>query len=468
MNTRDYPPGMLAGKIATTFQNSDDQLFSNSVEAEVAFGPEHMGLSLPEIEARITMALKLLGAESLRHRLVDELSGGEKQRIALASSMALMPEVLLLDAPTSELDPAAAFGLIETLHKINREQGTTIVMVEHRLERLHGIASRLVVMDRGRIVVDGTPEEAFDLGIGRFGVLEPPAAAFTRKFGDASGGRWLARLKDRTGSRGRCLLSMKDVSFTYQKSDSAALDGITLDLYAGELAVVMGANGSGKTTLVKHLNGLLRPDSGRILVAGEDIAGKTTAWASRRVGVVFQNPDHQLFAETVHDELAFGPRNLGLAGDLIKSRVSGMAGRLGIEDKLHGSPFTLSGGEKQRVAIASVLTMGPMLLALDEPTLGLNYGLKEKLAEILRALKAAGHAVVVVTHDVEFAAAHADRVVVLSKGGIVRDGDARQVLTDGDLAAAASLHLPQATIIGRSVGLDNVLSIDEIAREDVL
>jgi energy-coupling factor transporter ATP-binding protein EcfA2 len=261
---------------------------------------------------------------------------------------------------------------------------------------------------------------------------------------------------------------MKDVSFTYQKSDSPALDGITLDLYGGELAVVMGANGSGKTTLVKHLNGLLRPDSGRVLIGGEDIADRTTAWASRRAGVVFQNPDHQLFAETVYDELAFGPKNLGIPEDGIKSRVSGAAGRLDIESMLQGSPFTLSGGEKQRVAIASALTMDPLILVLDEPTLGLNHGLKEKLAAILRTLKAAGRAIVVVTHDVEFAAAHADRVIVMSKGRVTKDGDVRQVLTDESLVAAASLHLPQATILGRSVGLEKILNIEEIAREDIL
>jgi energy-coupling factor transport system ATP-binding protein len=194
MNTRDHPPGVLAGKIAMTFQNADDQIFSNSVEAEIAFGPEQMGLSISEIDARVIMALKLLDAEDLRHRLVDELSGGEKQRIAIASSMALMPEALLLDEPTSELDPAAAFGLIETLRKINREQGMTIVMVEHRLERLHGVASRLVVMDRGRVVIDGTPDEAFDLGAGRYGVFEPPAVTFSRRFGGrVGGGGWRGR-----------------------------------------------------------------------------------------------------------------------------------------------------------------------------------------------------------------------------------------------------------------------------------
>lgn len=467
MNTRYSSPGLIANKIAMIFQNADDQLFSNSVEAEIAFGPEHMGLGIPEIDARIAMALKTMGIENLRYRVVDELSGGERQRVAIASSLALMPEALVLDEPTSELDPAAAFSLIDTLRKINREQGTTIIIVEHRLERLYGIASRLVVMDRGRIAVDRTPKEAFDLSLGRYGAFEPPAATFRRKFEDVAGGRWLARPESRSGSRGPSLISLKDVSFAYQKSEALVLDRVTLDLYGGELAVIMGANGSGKTTLVKHLNGLLRPDSGSIIVDGEDIAGWTVARTSRKVGVVFQNPDHQLFAETVYDELAFGPGNLGFPAGTIKSLVAGAAGRLDIEGLLHGSPFTLSGGEKQRVAIASALTLDPAILVLDEPTLGLNHGLKEKLAAILETLKAAGHAVVIVTHDVEFAAAHADRVIVLSKGRVIADGDARQVLTDERLVAAASLHLPQATIIGKSVGLDNVLRIEEIAREDI-
>jgi energy-coupling factor transport system ATP-binding protein len=467
VNTRDCAPGELARRLAMTFQSPDDQLFSNSAEAEVAFGPENAGMAPREIGARVAWALEAAGAGHLRGRLVDELSGGEKQRLAIASSLALRPEGLLLDEPTSELDPATAFGLFETLRHLNREAGITVVVVEHRLERLYGTAGRLVVLDRGRVVADGTFDEVFGgRDLSGLGIFVPPAVAFSLRQRNAPGSGWRARPRSPKGGRGRCVLSLKDVRFAYPKSEAPALDGVSLDLYAGELAVIMGANGSGKTTLVKHTNGLLRPDGGQVLVEGEGIARRTIAQVSRQVGVVFQDPDHQLFSETVSGELAFGPENVCMPPGEVRSRVEGIAGQLGLAGVLACSPFTLSGGEKQRVAIASALTLDPVALVLDEPMLGLNYGLKEKLAQVLDGLKRSGRAVIVVTHDVEFAAAHADRVIVMAKGRIMDDGDPRRVLTSDEIAAAASLHLPQATLVGRSVGLPDVLGVDEIVPED--
>jgi energy-coupling factor transport system ATP-binding protein len=228
----------------------------------------------------------------------------------------------------------------------------------------------------------------------------------------------------------------------------------------------MGANGSGKTTLVKHLNGLLRPDRGEVEVDGEPVEGRTIAQVACKAGIVFQNPDMQLFAESVHDELAFGPANLGMAREEIEKTVTRSAESLDIGPLLHESPFTLSGGEKQRVAIGSVLTMGPLAIALDEPTLGLGHGMKEKLGAILRSLSASGRAIIVVTHDVEFAAAHADRVIVMAGGRVAADGRPKEVLNNEAILRTASLNMPQAAAIGRQLGLDGVLVIDDIVRGD--
>jgi energy-coupling factor transport system ATP-binding protein len=464
-NTRDHPPGQLAGSVALAFQCSDDQLFSNSVEAEIAFGPEHMGLEPIEIDRRISWALEAAGAGPLRRRLVDELSGGEKQRIAIAAALALKPSIMILDEPTSELDPMAADGLIGMLGRLNRDRGMTVLVMEHRLERLYGAMTRLIVMERGRIALDGAPDDVFGGDLSAFGIAAPPAAAFRMLYGPGPyPGPWRAAPDGRAAPRGKRAISLRDVDFAYPKTGQKTLDGVSIDFFCGEIAVIMGANGSGKTTLIKHFNGLLRPDRGEVIVGGEPAKGKTVAQIARSAGIVFQNPDLQLFAESVFDELAFGPANTGMSPRDIEKAVKDTAGALDIGSLLHESPFTLSGGEKQRVAIGSVLTAGPMAVALDEPTLGLGHGMKERLAVNLRALAASDHAIIVVTHDVEFAAAHADRVIVLAGGHVLADGRPREVLTAEAVLRAASLHLPQAAAIGRSLGLDGVLDIGEIVR----
>lgn len=467
MNTRGHPPGELAGTAALTFQSPDDQLFSNSVEAEIAFGPEHMSLDPAEIDRRISWALEAVGAGPLRRRLVDELSGGERQRVAIAAVLALKPSVLVLDEPTSELDPMAADGLIGMLGRLNRDQGMTVLVMEHRLERLYGTMTRLIVMDRGRIVLDGPPDDVFRNDLRPFGIALPPAAAFRIRYGPGPyAGPWRTSPDGRMTPRGKRAISLRGLEFSYSKTKKKTLDGISLDFFCGEIAVIMGANGSGKTTLVRHLNGLLRPDRGEVEVDGEPVKGKTVAQVACKAGIVFQNPDLQLFAESVHDELAFGPANMGLSRQDIENVVTKAAGSLEIGPLLREPPFTLSGGEKQRVAIGSVLTMGPLAIVLDEPTLGLGHGMKEKLASILRSLASSGRAIVVVTHDVEFAAAHSDRVIVLGGGRAVADGRPGEVLNDEAILRAASLNMPQSASIGKSLGLDGVLGIDDIVRID--
>lgn len=471
MKARDHEVHELASMIAMVFQNPDNQLFTNTVESEIAFGPENLGLSVDEIDARIDSALSTAGIRHLRSRLIDELSGGEKQRVALAAAMAMKPEVLVLDEPTSELDPKGAFDLIEALKRLNDRAGMTIVLVEHRIERLLDAAHRLIVMDKGRIVYDGTPESVFDNDLESMGVCEPPLACFTKRFGLpfcstaeclSAGGGWYAAYGERQNKRGEAIISFQNVHYRYP-SGNPALKGITLDLYRGELTVIMGANGSGKTTLIKHMNGLLKPCNGGVLIEGRDIAKMRVAENAKKVGLVFQNASHQLFEETIFEELAFAPGNLGLPEAEVTLRVNETTASLDL-NKLDMSrpPLLLSGGEMQRAAIASVLTMQPDVLVLDEPTLGLDHGLKKKLAMLLKRLIAGNRAVIVVTHDVEFAAAYADRAILIADGRIIADGLARDVLTSD--AETASLHLSQSTAIGDRLGLKGILSVDEIRR----
>lgn len=486
MSTTEHEVFEFAPHLCMVFQDPDNQLFSNDVASEIAFGPENLGLCRQEVEERISWAVSSIGIEHLRDRLIDELSGGEKQRIAIASAIAMKPDILVLDEPTSELDPTGAFLLMDTLKRLNEELGITVILVEHRIERLIGVMKRLIVLKKGRVACDGPPEEVFQNGLVDIGVFVPPLVRFSKKFGfplhryrsvdDLNlGCGWRSTFNGSVGNggngnsrSGEPAVSLKNIFYRYPGTrNQCALSGVTLNFYRGEFTVIMGGNGSGKTTLVKHLNGLLRPDKGEVILNGENITNKTIAETGRTVGVVFQNASYQLFEETIYGELAFAPKNIGLSEGEIADCVNRVATSLGLDKLgLSSSPLVLSGGEMQRVAIAGVLTLSPEVIVMDEPTLGLDHGLKDKLAAMLNRLKVENRAIIVVTHDVEFAAAYAERVVLMSKGEIIGDGSTREVLTSEELIKAASLHLPQATEIGERLGLSDVLSVDEIVRRD--
>ncbi len=273
---------------------------------------------------------------------------------------------------------------------------------------------------------------------------------------------WSAVFQADPAPGGDLIASLQDVRYRYPGTKTDVLKGVSVDFRRGEIVAIMGANGSGKTTLVKHLNGLLKPGSGKVLLKGADTEKRTVAENARVVGFVYQNVNHQLFEESVLKELLFAPLNMGTPrADAVKV-VHEVAASLDLtEEELALSPLLLSGGEKQRVAIASVLTPGPDIIALDEPTLGLNQGLKEKLAGVMRKLKAGGRTVVMVTHDVEFAMTNTDRVVLMADGEIIACGTTREIL-NSDVIERASLHPSQAVEIGKKLGVSGILTVDEL------
>jgi energy-coupling factor transporter ATP-binding protein EcfA2 len=471
MDVRECDVSDLSPHIGMVFQDPENQLLANTVEMEIAFGPENLGLKPEETLGRVDWALSVVGIEDMRNRLIDELSGGEKQRVAIAASMAMKPDILVLDEPTSEIDPRGAHSLIETLKALNDREGLTIMLIEHRIERLLGAMGRLVVMDKGRIVHDGPPEEVFRNDLDAMGVYMPPLVRFSQRFGlpyvgsvsdIRAEGAWTADIRECAACGSDVIASLRDVRYRYPGVKRDALNGVSLDFHRGEITAIMGGNGSGKTTLVKHLNGLLKPSKGQVLLNGRDIGRTTVAENARTIGFVLQNVNHQLFEETVLDELIFGPMNMGFAADDARRRARSVAESLNLDDQmLSSSPMQLSGGQKQRVAIASALTPGPEVIVLDEPTLGLNHGLKEKLAVTLRRMKGENKAVILVTHDTEFAVTTADRIVLMSRGTVIADGKTRDILTSDQIAGAA-LHLPQASEIGKRLGVSGILTIEEL------
>jgi energy-coupling factor transport system ATP-binding protein len=453
-----YSTKEIAVKVGMVFQDPENQLVATDVEREIAFGLENLALPRREIVKRVEEALDTVGIAQLRGRSLHELSGGEKQKVAIASVLALKPRVLVLDEPTSELDPQGAEEVLSIVQRLNDELGLTVILVEHRLERVIHLVDRFIVMSAGGIIADGPPDTVLDRSYGNLvkeGIGVPPLIRLIhelRKRGVKVGkipltvkeGRKvldavfrdarpaLPPLPER--SYAGPLLKVEDLWFAYNCGE-AVLKGVNLSIGVGEFIAVMGRNAAGKSTLVKHFNGLLKPFQGKVTVNGLDTKKHTVAEIARQVGYVFQNPNDHLFADTVEEELLFTLRNLGF-GDLYEKAEETLA-EFDLIKYRHQYPRFLSGGEKQRVALASVLVTGPRLLILDEPTRGMDHGLKNRLMEFLKVYCEKGNTVIVITHDLELAAEYAERIILLSEGGVVADGNKREVL------ARALLFSPQ-------------------------
>jgi energy-coupling factor transporter ATP-binding protein EcfA2 len=467
------------------FQDPENQLVTTQVEREVAFGLENLAFPRNVIAKRVVESLDALGISDLRHRQVHELSGGEKQKVAIASVLALHPEVLILDEPTSELDPKSTEEVLSITERLNDELGIMVILIEHRLDRVLQHADRLIILDNGSITADGKTRDILSNSyeeIVRTGIGVPPIIRLTRevaKAGISVDGTPLTVKEGRimlSGAfqkpsgqlpgpepkrNGRPVIQVDKLWHTYPDGPTA-LRGVNLRVNEGEFLAIMGRNASGKTTLVKHFNGLLKPTRGVVTVDGIETKKATTAELARKVGFVFQNPNDHLFADTVEEEIGFSLRNLGTDDEAIRSRVSELLEESGLEKYRGQYPRSLSSGEKQRVALASVVATRPEILVLDEPTRGMEYRLKIDLMNFLEEYVRQGNTVILITHDVETVAEHADRVILLSEGEIIADGDKRDVLSRALLFSPQINRLVQAF---RKHGLpDDILTVDELMR----
>lgn len=439
-------PRGMSDLVGFVFQDPEAQFVVDTVEDELAFAMENLGLPPTLMRKRVEEVLDQLGIASLRARRISTLSGGEKQRVAIAAVLTLQPRVLVLDEPTSQLDPQAAEEVLVVLRQLNQDLGLTVILSEHRLERVVQYADRVLALSYpGGPVRLGTPAEVL-------AEIEqtPPLITLGKKLGwrplplTIKDGRPFARALlqelDRQASGQTTfsephpvpsappLVSVRDLWFRYNGHE--ALRGVNLEVRPGEFVALMGRNGSGKTTLLKHLVGLLRPGQGEVLVAGLDTRRTPLEEVARRVGYVPQDPGSLLFAETLQEELAFTLRSHGLLNPQTLQGAEGLLKRLGLADFARRDPRDLSGGECQRAALAAILVAEPEVILLDEPTRGLDYGQKEALADLLRRERARGRAVIMATHDVELAASCADRVVMLAEGEVVVDGPTRETMTE--------------------------------------
>lgn len=412
MNTREHEVCEFAPFVGLVFQDPDYQLFSSDVLTELSFGPEQLGWPEDRIDGAVRDALEWLDIGRLKDRQIDDLSWGERQRVAIASVVATTPRILALDEPFSGIDASAAESLARCLETLNRSTGITIVVAEHRNERVFGWVKRTVVLDHGSVIYDGPAETApVSHYPGNTAVSGEPAPP---------DGFWGSRSGNRT--RGEPTVMLRGVTYRFPGCSGPAIDSVDLEIYPGDITVVTGPNGSGKSTLLRHLNGLLRPGKGSVHLLGRDIGNTTVADNARVAGLLTQHADHHLFAETIHDELAFAPANFGVPREEQEERIERVLEDLCITHLgCNTPPLGISAGEKQRVAIGSLLVMHTPVIVMDEPTIGLDIALKTALATILEDLKARGRTIVVATHDHEFADLIADRVISIEKGRITGD-----------------------------------------------
>ena len=407
LDTREYSLATLAQHVGMVFQNPGSQLFHLRVEDEIAFGPRNLGLSEDEVRARTDWALEATGLERMRDCKPVELSGGEKQCVAIASVLAMQPAVLVLDEPTASLDLPNTFKVLDTLNTLRDRYGITILMIEHRLTTALQRAERVLLIEDGEIVADGNPKEVFSDRNRRdaLGLRRPADVPMTPW-------KQLIQPNGNQSSQLQPLLMMEGVCAGYKGRD--VIREINLAIYPGDFIALVGSNGAGKTTLALVAAGLIKPRRGRVR-----FNGNKRLKPGLDVGLLFQNAADQLFTDAVDDEVAFGPQNYDRFETREHLRTLEEADLLLLRDR---KPTTLSVGQQQRTALAACLALRPRLVILDEPTLGQDWGHLQQLMDFLRNLNQGGTAVLLITHDYKLVHHYARRILLLEDGQIKLHG----------------------------------------------
>jgi len=473
----------LSNQVGLVLQDFEAQLFSTNVELEMAFGPENHGLPRLEIERRLNHFLGVIGLEAFRQRQPATLSGGQKQRLAIGSVLTMEPDILVMDEPTTDLDPKGANEVL-TLAQTIRQAGRTLLMVVPEPEMAIE-ADQVWLMREGELVAQGSPREMLtDPALLKSCGIKPPCFPELFQALDWSGHpltleeavslirrnhpltpKSEARLPDPpTPSICDLILEAESLVFNYPLAEKKALRGINLTIGKGEFIALLGQNGSGKTTLAKHFNGLLKPGSGQLLVQGKPTSAYSHQALAQTVGYVFQNPDHQIFARTVEEEVGFGLKVLGQDAGTIKKRVNEVLEVVGLEGYEKKLPFTLTKGERQRVAVASVLAAQPQVIILDEPTTGLDYEHQKSIMELLRTLNQKGHTILIITHSMWVAAEYARRTVLMKDGAILLDGPTRRIFAQEAKLAEAALTPPPLVQLSNALGLQ-ALTLEQMVEE---
>jgi energy-coupling factor transporter ATP-binding protein EcfA2 len=445
-DAHDYSLAKLSQIVGTVLQDPEKQILGAHVKTEVSFGPENLGLPLDEVAERVNEALTRLGLLHLRDRETFSLSGGEKQKVALAGALAMRPAILLLDEPLASLDPASAREALATFRRL-ADEGTSILLIEHRVEdALAARPDRVLYISDTRVHYLGPPDGLGEVVDWREVKLPAPQAIQRIRAQEKEEGKpprsYEPPTVAPTPSQDRPpLIQFENVSFHYEEG-APVLHDINLEIGEGERVALLGPNGAGKSTLVKHAIGLLKPRQGRVLISGKDTRQLSVAQIARTLGYVFQSPSHMLFAPTVNEELAFGPRNIGQTEDEIGPNVAEAVKVLNLGGLEEYPPLALSFGQQKRVTIACVAAMHSRILALDEPTAGQDFGNYMAFMDTLLGMGENGgdpenraplsqfDAVIFITHDLDLAVTYASRAILLADGRVAADGPPEKVLND--------------------------------------
>ena len=500
------PVAQLCGHVGLVFQNPFNQLSGakDNVYEEVAFGMQNLGVPAEEMKNRVEEALKLLDIWQYRDRNPFDLSGGQMQRVAIASVLVMRPDVMILDEPTSQLDPEGSdevFKAVETL----TGSGITILMIEQKIEKLAAYCDRILLLHKGKQIAFDTPQKVFSMpDLNNYGIQAPaftrickaegvtladgtypvtveeaagvlrekrlgaPACADGKERAQRAAGAELAQ----AGGPSELAVSsdeqfcIKNLDFSYL-ADVPVLKKLNMKLDKCPTAII-GQNGAGKTTLVKLLKGLLKPVSGSIYFHGEDISGKTVAMLAGNVGYVFQNPDDQIFKYNVMDEILFGPLNIGMDAERAKKEAERALKLTGLTGKEKENPYDLELYERKMTAIASVLAMDTDVLILDEPTIAQDWKGRQIIGDIIRSLSERGKLVIAILHDMDFVAENFERVIIMAHGQVLADGTAKEVFAQEETLKKARLQKPYVMQLCEALGYEkSYLTVEELLRDQV-
>lgn len=472
----------IAKVAGSVLQDIDAQMVASVVEDELLFGLENFGIDHREIEGRIASALDAVGIADLRHREIATLSGGQKQKVAIAAILAMTPRVIVMDEPTSALDPASARDVFEVLRRAKEMTGMTVILIEQTVALLAEYCDRVVVIDQGRIALDGTPTDVFSHGetLRAIGVDTPRTVRISNSLAETGlapndspaltldGAESLVAgilapglsesspivpraLGDGPDARNTVderpiIVDVAGAAYSYG-TGQAGIEGIDLTVRAGEILAVVGQNGAGKTTFTKLLNGLIKPSAGVVRIAGLDTRTTPVSALASHAATLFQNPDRQLCRNTVVEEISFGLELQGAPADAARERARHVAATFGLPE--NASPFNLSRGQRQMVALASVVALEPELIILDEPTSGLDYRECMTVMETVRQRALDGAAVVMVCHDMEVVSDFADTLAVMTEGRLIEVGPSREVFANDALLAHARIAAPCVPALGK-------------------
>ncbi len=476
-NTRDFSIADLSSMIGLVFQSPEDQIFSATIFDEVAFVLENMGLDTEQIKQRVQEVLQEVGLSGKENDSIHALSGGQKQRLAVASVLAAKPRVLALDEPISQLDPVNAENLLQVLTKLNKEHGITIVLIEHRLHEVIRVCNRMMIMETGKIVWDGSMKEALEtpqifsghglrlpqtidlcsrLGIAiREDYITDAVQGILKKYPKINTHQKEIKITD-AFKKETALIVVENLKFGYENQENTILNDFNLTVHRGEIIALMGTNGAGKSTLLQLIAGILTPQAGRISIDGAKASPIGT------VGMVMQNPDLMLFNSTVKKEVVYAAEQFGKNDQANQIYCESLCSALALNEVVGEFPLALSRGQRLRVAIASILGFKPAIVLLDEPTTGQDISRIEDILEAIHRYAHEGGTVIFCTHDTEIAARFAERIVVMTDGKIVADGKPEDVFSERDVLVASGLKQPPIIAMAKQLGIENVTSVEEV------